>query len=302
MTALNELARGLFDVQQTLDLVQYPFVQQALLASLVLGLVAGALTPLIVARRMAFAVHGTAELAFTGAAAALLLGVGVGLGAIVGAVLAALLLGLLGNREGERDSVIGAILAFGLGLGVLFLWLYPGRAANKFGLLVGQIVGVDTTDVLLLGGAALAVLLVLAVVYRPLLFASLDPQVATARGVPVRFLGPLFAVLVGVATALGVQTVGALLVLAVMVTPGAAAARVTASPVLATLLAVVFAEVALVGGILLSLAPGAPISGFVTAISFAIYLACRLVGAARSRSARRSGAEREPVEPEPAAA
>ncbi|EHK86721.1 metal ABC transporter permease [Saccharomonospora azurea] len=279
----------LFDLDLTLELLGFDFVQTALLAAAVLGLVAGALGPLIVMRRMSFAVHGTAELAFTGAAAALLLGVGVGYGALAGAVVAALLLGLLGGRESDRDSVIGVILAFGLGLGVLLLWFYPGRASNKFGILVGQIVAIEPTDVTVLLIAAVVVLVVLAVVYRPLLFMSVDPAVATARGVPGGWLAPLFAVLIGVATALGVQIVGALLVVALMVTPAAAAARVTASPLRATILAVVFAELAALGGIVLSLAPGAPVSFFVTAISFAIYLVCRVVEYVRGRAAGVNG-------------
>ena len=128
------------------ELLGLPFVQSALVACVVLGLVAGLLAPLIVARGMAFAVHGTSELAFTGGAAALLLGVGVQLGAVVGAVLAGLVFGLLGLRQRERDSVIGVVLAFGLGLGVLMLALYPGRASNKFGLLTGSIVSVDNVN------------------------------------------------------------------------------------------------------------------------------------------------------------
>ncbi|GAA3828726.1 metal ABC transporter permease [Amycolatopsis tucumanensis] len=274
-----------FDFGLTAQLLGLPFVQTALLAAAVLGLVAGVLGPLIVTRRMSFAVHGTAELAFTGAAGALLLGVGVEFGALAGAVIAALLLGLLGGRESDRDSVIGAILSFGLGLGVLFLWFYPGRAANKFGILVGQIVSIETTNLIVLVIAALVVLAVLAVIYRPLLFASVDPHVAAARGVPARTLSVVFAVLVGVATALGVQIVGALLVVAMMVTPAAAAARLTASPWKATVLAVVFAETAALGGIILSLAPGAPVSAFVTAIAFTIYLVCRLVAYLRDRAA-----------------
>ncbi|WP_191246132.1 metal ABC transporter permease [Amycolatopsis deserti] len=276
----------LFDFGLTAQLLGLPFVQTALLAAAVLGLVAGVLGPLIVTRRMSFAVHGTAELAFTGAAGALLLGVGVEFGSLAGAVIAALLLGLLGGRESDRDSVIGAILSFGLGLGVLFLWFYPGRAANKFGILVGQIVSIETTNLIVLVIAALVVLLILAVIYRPLLFASVDPHVAAARGVPARTLSVVFAVLVGVATALGVQIVGALLVVAMMVTPAAAAARLTASPWKATVLAVVFAETAALGGIVLSLAPGAPVSAFVTAIAFTIYLVCRLVAYLRDRAAR----------------
>jgi zinc/manganese transport system permease protein len=127
---------------------------------------------------------------------------------------------------------------------------------------------------------------VLALIYRPLLFASVDPAVAVARGVPVRLLALVFSVLVGVATAFGVQIVGSLLVVALMVTPVAAAARVTASPWKATVLAVVFAEVAALGGIVLSLAPGKPVSAFVTTISFGIYLGCRLVAVIRDRRQR----------------
>jgi zinc/manganese transport system permease protein len=281
------------DFELTMRLLQLSFVQTALVAAAVLGLVAGVLGPLIVSRAMAFSVHGTAELSVTGGAAALLLGINVGYGALGGAVIAALILGLLSRRSSEHDSVIGAVLAFGLGIGVLLLWFYPGRASNKFGLLVGQIVGVDFASIVLLSASAVVVLGVLAVIYRPLLFTSMDPDVAAARGVPAGLLSPVFAVLVGIATALGVQTVGALLVLALMITPAAAACRVTASPLLATVFAVIFAEVSALGGIILSLAPGAPISAFVTAISFLIYLVCWMISVLRRRAGSRLG-PREP--------
>jgi zinc/manganese transport system permease protein len=270
-----------FDVELIGTLLRLDYVRWALVAAAILGLVAGVLGPLIVSRNMAFAVHGTSELSFTGGAAALLLGVNIGHGALAGAVVAALVLGLLSRRSSEHDSVIGAVLAFGLGVGVLLLWIYPGRASNKFGLLIGQVVGVNFASIALLSACGIVVLGVLAVIYRPLLFASVDPEVARARGVPVTALSVVFAVLVGVATALGVQTVGALLVLALMITPAAAAARVTASPLRATVLSVVFAEAAAVGGFVLSLAPGAPVSAFVTTISFVIYLVCWTLGRAR---------------------
>lgn len=287
--SLEEILRRLFTFQGTGELLRLDFVQQALIAGALLALIAGALGPLVVARQVSFAVHGTSELTFTGAAAALLVsGSLVSVGALAGAVVAALVFGLLGLRERERDSVIGAVLAFGLGLGGLFLWLYPGRASNQLSLLFGQIVGVSRNDAWLLGGCAAGVLLVLAMVWRPLLFASVDADVARARGVPVRGLSVLFAVLVGVATGLAVPTVGALLVLSLLITPAAAAARVTANPVTALLLATLFAEVAVLGGIVASLAPGAPISGYVTAIAFAIYLACRALGAVRLHRAGRT--------------
>lgn len=278
MDKLTKVLEQMFDFGTTADLLTYDFVQQALLASALLGLLAGLIGPLIVARQMSFAVHGTSELSLTGASAALLVGVGVGFGAIAGSVVAAVLFGWLGSRARERDSVIAVVLSFGLGLSVLFLWLAPDRAGSKFSLLTGQVASVGYDGLALLLTCTAAVLAVLAVVYRPLLFASADPEVAIARGVPVRALSVVFAVLLGITAAFGVQIVGALLVLALLITPAAAAAQLTSSPLRATVLAVVFAEVSAVGGLLLSLAPGVPVSTFVTAISFTIYLVCRVVG------------------------
>ncbi|KQY33576.1 helicase [Nocardia sp. Root136] len=278
MDKLTKVFEQMFNFGTTANLLGYDFVQQALLASALLGLLAGLIGPLIVARQMSFAVHGTSELSLTGASAALLVGVGVGFGAIAGSVVAAVLFGWLGSRARERDSVIAVVLSFGLGLSVLFLWLAPERAGSKFSLLTGQVAGVGYDGLALLVTCTAGVLAVLAVVYRPLLFASSDPEVAIARGVPVRALSVVFAVLLGITAAFGVQIVGALLVLALLITPAAAAAQVTSSPMRATVLSVIFAEVAAVGGLLLSLAPGVPVSTFVTAISFSIYLVCRFVG------------------------
>jgi zinc/manganese transport system permease protein len=285
---LSGVLSKMFDFSTTANLLSYSFVQQAVLAAALLGLLAGAIGPLIISRQMSFAVHGTSELSLTGAAAALLAGVGVGLGAIVGSVVAAVLFGVLGTKARERDSVIAVVLSFGLGLSVLFLWLGPERAGSKFSLLTGQVVSVGYSGIALLATCTVLVLAVLAMVYRPLLFASSDPEVALARGVPVRALSVVFAVMLGITAAFGVQIVGALLVLALLITPAAAAAQLTANPVRATVLAVVFAEIAAVGGILLSLAPGVPVSTFVTTISFLIYLICRVVGPRRRRVARLS--------------
>src|SRR5262249_19880439 len=174
--------------------------------------------------------------------------------------------------------VIGVVLAFGLGLAVLFIHLYPGRTATSFALLTGQIVGVGYSGLAMLALVCVLVVAVLALCYRPLLFATVDPEVAAARGVPVRGLGIVFAALVGVVAAQAVQIVGALLVMSLLITPAAAAARVVASPVAAIVASVAFAEIAAVGGIVLSLAPGVPVSVFVASISFLIYLLCWLMG------------------------
>jgi zinc/manganese transport system permease protein len=267
-------------------------VVNSLIAAALLGVVGGLVGVFVQIRDMQFAVHGISELSFAGAAGALLLGANVAVGSIVGSLIAGGLIGLLGVRARDRNSVIGVLMPFGLGLGVLFLSLYHGRAANKFGLLTGQIVAVDTVQLGWLVGVGVVVLLGLAAVWRPLMFVSADPEVAAARGVPARALSVVFALLLALAGALAVQVVGALLVLPLLVTPAAAALRVTASPVLAPVLSVVFAVVSAVGGILLALGSSVPISPFVTTISFVIYVGCRLVSWRRARS---GGGRRAPA-------
>ena len=282
---LSDMLHHLFSFDVTADLLRHDFVQQALAAGALLGLVAGLIGPFIVMRQMSFAVHGSSELSLTGAAFALLVGFEVGAGALIGSALAAALFGVLGQRARERDSVIGVVLAFGLGLAVLFIHLYPGRTGTAFALLTGQIVGVGYTGLAMLALVCLLVVAVLGTCYRPLLFATVDPEVAAARGVPVRALGLVFAALVGVVAAQAVQIVGALLVMSLLITPAAAAARVVASPVAAIVASVIFAEVSAVGGIVLSLAPGVPVSVFVATISFVIYLLCWLLGRRRQAGA-----------------
>ena len=270
----------------TAALLSADFVQQAIVASALLGLLSGVITPLIVLRQMSFSVHATSELALMGAAAALLFGLNVGLGAVAGAIVAAIVLALLGMR-GQQDSAIGVVMSFGLGLSVLFLHLYPGNSSTAMSLLTGQVVGISAASTWLLTAVTVVVVGAVVLLWRPLLFASADPVMAQAAGLPVRTLSIAFAVLVGLASAQGVQIVGALLVMAMLLTPGAAAVQITSSPLWAVLWAVLFAEIAAVGGLILSLAPGLPVSVMVTSLSFAIYLVCRAIGAARSRRATR---------------
>jgi zinc/manganese transport system permease protein len=279
---LADLLAHLFSFDITAHLLRHDFVQQAVVAAALLGLIAGLIGPFIVMRQMSFAVHGSSELSLTGAAFALLVGFEVGAGALVGSAVAAALFGILGQRARERDSAIGVVLAFGLGLAVLFIHLYPGgQTGGSFALLTGQIVGVGYSGLAILAVVSVLVVGVLAMCYRPLLFATVDPELAAGRGVPVRELGIVFAALVGAVAAQGVQIVGALLVMSLLITPAAAAARVCISPLAAIVASVIFAEIAAVGGLLLSLAPGVPVSVFVATISFVIYLGCWLVGRRR---------------------
>lgn len=258
-------------------------------AGALLGLVGGVIGTFVMMRDQAFAVHGIAELSFAGAAAALLFGSGIVAGSLVGSVLAALIMGFTGLRAREGNSFVGVLMPFGLGLGILFLSLYHGRSSNKFALLTGQIVSVSAvqlTSLLVLSAVVLAGLLV---VWRPLTFASTDPHVARARGLPVRTLSIVFMVLLGIAVAMAVQIVGALLVLALLITPAAAAMNLTVSPGRVLLLSVGFAELAMVGGILLALGGGIPISPYVTTISFAIWVLTRVLRAVRENGGLRRG-------------
>jgi zinc/manganese transport system permease protein len=263
-------------------------VQNSIAAGAVLGLVGGLIGVFVMQRDMAFAVHGISELSFAGAAAALLLGMNVVAGSLVGSLVAAVLIGVLGARARDRNSIIGVLMPAGLGLGILFLALYPGRSANKFSLLTGQIIAVDSPQLAWLIGISILVLVALLVLWRPLTFDSLDPEVAAARGVPTRAVALAFMVLLGLIVAVSVQIIGALLVMALLVTPAAAALRVTASPILVPVLASIFGFVSAVAGILLAIAGSLPISPYITTISFLIYVVCRLVdmpGRRRSRAA-----------------
>ena len=258
-----------------------PLVTNSLIAAALLGLVGGLIGIFVMTRDMSFAVHGISELSFAGAAVALLLSVDVVVGSVFGSLFAALIMGVLGTRAKDRNSIIAVLMPFGLGIGIIALELYPGRASNKFGLLTGQIIAVDTPALGWLIGISVFVLIALLLVWRPLTFASLDPEVAEARGVRTGPLSVLFLVLLALAVAASVQVVGALLVLSLLVTPAAAALRVTSSPKLAPVLSVSFALVASVGGILLALGGGLPISPYITSISFLIYLVCRLIAKVR---------------------
>lgn len=268
--------------------LQQPFAQHALLAAALVAVTGGLIGPFVVTRGMAFAVHGTAELAFTGAAAGLLLGGNPVAGALVGSVVVAGLIALFGARQRERDSAIGVILAFGLGVGVLLLGFYHGFATAATNILFGDIFGVSGAQLGVLLAIGVIVLVVMGVWYRPLLFASIDPDVAEARGVPVRRLGLAFLVVLALTVTGAAQVVGTLLVLSLAITPAAAAQRLSANPMTVAVLAVVFAVIAADGGLLASLeSSNVKASVFVTTFSFALYVLARLVGPMVMRHGRR---------------
>lgn len=261
-----------------------PLVYNSLLAGALLALIGGLVGVFVMNRELSFAVHGIAELSFAGAAVFLLIGLDVVLGSVFGSLIAAVIIAFLGDRAKDRNSIVAVLMPFGLGIGILALSLYPGRAANKFGLLTGQIVAVDDPKLASMTVMTVIVLIAMLLMWRPLSFASLDPEVAAARGVQVKWLGIAFVMVLGIAVAAAVQIVGALLVLALLVTPAAAALRLSSSALWVPILSVLFALVSMIGGILLALGGSLPISPFVTTISFAIYLVARIVAFLRQKA------------------
>jgi zinc/manganese transport system permease protein len=275
-------------------LLTQPFAQHALVAAALVAVSCGLIGPFVVTRGMAFAVHGTAELAFTGAAAGLLVADNPVAGALVGSVVVAVLISVFGGRRSERDSAIGVILAFGIGIGVLLLGFYQGFATAATNILFGDIFGVSGSQLVILLVICLVVMAVMGVCYRPLLFASVDPDAAEARGVPVRRLGLLFMILLALSVTGAAQVVGTLLVLSLAITPAAAAQRLSASPLAVGGLSILFAVVAADGGLLASLQSNVKASVFITSISFGLYVAARLTGPLL-RDRRRMQHQRRPA-------
>jgi len=261
-------------------------LSNSLIAGAVLGIVGGLIGVFVMQRDLAFAVHGVSELSFAGAAAALLFGGSVVVGSVAGALVAAILIGVLGAKARDRNSIVGVLMPFGLGLGILFLSLVEGRTANRFGLLTGQIVSVSNPDLGWLIGMSLVVLLGMLLMWHPLRFDSLDPESAAARGVPTRTVSLVFMVLLGLIVAVSVHIIGALLVMALLVTPAAAAMRISSGPVAVPVLSALFGFVAAVGGILLALAGSLPVSPYITTVSFLIYAGCWLTHRLKARVRR----------------
>jgi len=262
------------------DYLQLGFVQHALIAGGLVAIISGLIGPFVITRRAAFAVHGTAELSFTGAAAGLVVADDAVGGALIGSIVVAAAIGVLGVRERERDSAIGVILAFGLGAGVFLLSHYHGFTNSATSILFGSIFTVSDDQIWLLLAVAGGVLVTMAVLYRPLLFASVDPDVAEARGVRGRLVGLAFLVVLALTVTEAAQIVGTLLVLSLAITPAAAAQRLSARPAVVTGLSILFALVSSLGGLLASLeTPSVKASVWITTISFALYVLARVAGA-----------------------
>jgi len=264
----------LVDLQQML---QYQFMQHAFEAGTLVAIVAGIVGYFVVLRRSSFAAHALSHIGFAGAAGAVLFGVSPVIGLLAFTTIGGTGMTILGPRASNRDVQIGTVLAFMLGLGVLFISLYTGYATEAYSILFGEILGISATDVLVTAIAALVIMCAVAFVYRPLLFASLDEDVAEAKGLHMHMLGVVFMLLVALATSIAVQVVGVLLIFSLMVTPAAIAQRLAKRPWRAVVLSVIISLFATWIGLSVAFYEPYPVSFFITTIVFILYLLVRFL-------------------------
>ena len=255
---------------------QYDFMRHAFEAGTIVAVVAGIIGYFIVLRRSSFAAHALSHIGFAGAAGAVFLASILFLGFWLLPAAAALSWRPLGRKAAARDVQIGTVLAFMLGIGVLFISLYSGYATEAYSLLFGEILGISRSDVLVTAIFGLVLIMAVAVIYRPLLFTSLDEDVAEAKGLSIFWIGVVFMLLVAVATSIAVQVVGVLLIFALMVTPAATAQLIARRPVQGIAISVAIALLATWVSLFISFYLPYPVSFFITTITFLVYLAVGL--------------------------
>jgi zinc/manganese transport system permease protein len=272
----------------------HPFIQHALLAGGAVAVLAGLVGSFVVLRGQVFAGDALSHVSYTGALAALAAGADLRVGLFAATIVVGLGIGLLGGRRPADDVVIGVVFAWILGLGVLFRSIFTtrhasGNATGGVTVLFGSVFGIGTRAAVLAATIAAVLVVVLLAIARPLLFASLDPWVAAARGVPVRALDAVFLAIVGAAAAEASQVVGALLLLGLLAGPAATARALTIRPWVGLVLSAVVGLVAVCIGITTAYAaPRVPASFAIIAASTVMYLASVAVRSWRGRRASTS--------------
>ncbi|HEY7417176.1 MAG TPA: metal ABC transporter permease [Ktedonobacteraceae bacterium] len=265
--------------QDVQTLLSYGFMQQAVLAGTIISLVAGLTGYFVVLRHQVFAGESLSDVAFTGALGGAALGINPLAGLIGTTVIVAVAMGGFGERLRGRDVAIGTVLAWVLGLGVLFLSLFTTRVSGTgtgisgVTVLFGNILGISSTQTQAILLSSAVVLVALLFIGRPLLFASLDPDVAAARGVPVRMLGLIFMVLLAITVSVAVMAVGALLVFALLLLPAAIAHQISSRPFVALALAAGCAIALTWIGLAIGFYTGYPSSVCISLLAFVSYIA-----------------------------
>jgi zinc/manganese transport system permease protein len=280
----DQLSWNLFD--DIAQLLHYDFMVHAFQAGTIVAVVAGAIGYFVVLRSSAFAAHALSHIGFAGATGAVVLGLNPIFGLLAFTMGSGIAIGALGNRLRGRDVTIGIVLAWTLGLGVLFISLYRGYATAAYSVLFGGILAISASDVVVTLIAGLITTAALIAMYRPLLFASVDEELAAARGVPVTVLSIAFMAVLAVAVTEAVQVVGVLLIFALIVTPAAIAVRFTSRPALAIATGIVLALAFTWLGLAIAYYSPHPVSFFITSLAFATYVVVRLSEPIRERLRR----------------
>lgn len=275
-------------IEDMREMFAYGFMQNAFVAGTIVAIMAGLIGYFVVVRRLAFATEALSHGGFAGATGAVVFSQDPFLGLLVFVTIAGVLMGVLGDKLRGRDVAIGATLAFSLALGSLFLTISTRLAGEAVNILFGNILAISPSDVGFVVVFACATLLALAFMYRPLLFASVDPEIAEARGLPVRALGIAFMVLLGFAVATAVQVVGVLLIFALLILPAASAQQFTPRPGRAILVSVLIAVACVWVGLLLGFYLPYPPSFFITSLAFLFYVFTRQLAPVRLSSRQRA--------------
>lgn len=261
------------------DILQYSFIQNAFVASTCVAIVAAIVGYFLLVRGLTFAGHAFSHIGFAGAAGAVWLGVNPLYGLLLFTISAGIGIGLLGKELRERDVTIGIIFTLALAFGVLFLFLYSGYAQEAYSILFGTILGISTTNALVTALFSIVTIIILATIFRPLLFSSFDPEVAQARGINTKLLSIIFLILVAITVSLSVQVVGVLLIFTLLVGPAATAMRLTKSPYRGISLAILLGLLYSWLGIFLAANTNLPVTFFIASLSFSVYLPTRLLTA-----------------------
>ncbi len=268
----------------------YPFMVNAFRAGTIVAIASGSMGWFMVLRRQTFAGHTLSLVGFPGAAGAVLLGVSPALGYFGFCIAAALVIGLAVRTDEagtyrEESALIGSVQAMALACGFLFVGLYHGNLNGLTSLLFGSFLGITPGDVLALLLVAGGSLVALCLIARPLLFTSVDPEVAAAAGLPVRPISLGFLVLLGIAVAEASQVTGSLLVFSLLVLPAATAHVITGRPLLGIALSMAFAVLVTWAGLVIAYFTPYPTGAFIATLSFGAYVAARVIrlGSHRSR-------------------
>lgn len=276
-------------IGDVLIMLRYQFMVDAFEAGGLIAIVAGLVGYLVVLRRSSFAAHALSHTGFAGGAAAVLLGWNPVFGLLLFTSVGGSAMAVLGRRASQRDMEIGVVLAFMLGLGLLFINLYRGGVATAvYSLLFGEILGISPASVAVTFIAFVAIVAALLVVYRPLLFSALDEDMAEAKGLSPVVLGVVFMLVLAAAVSIAVQVVGVLLIFSLLVTPAAIALRLSSRPIAAMAISVAVALASTWLGLFIAWYVPYPVSFFITAIVFALYLGVRGLQAVAARIATHS--------------